>query len=117
MNHLTQRATDIRSTIRNAEALSDELLGALASLKIKMLAFRSHPEVEPHAGQKAFIRLQSAEQHLISAANDLFRTHDELVDAAIKMDVEEPTYIDLTRGSGLSENVTAASVEPVQPVA
>lgn len=99
MEQLNKGVEDIRSNIRNAEALSDELLAALATLKIKMIAFRSHPEVEPHAGQKAFIRLQRAEQSLVDAANDLFRTHDELVNAAVRMDVEHP---DFTKGSGLS---------------
>jgi len=105
MDKFDRGVSEIRSSIRNAEALSDELLGTLATLKLKMISFRSHPDVEPHAGQKAFIRLQRAEQSLVDAANDLFRTHDELVNAAVRMDVEHPDYLEKTGASGLSDDV------------
>ncbi|WP_428028003.1 hypothetical protein [Altererythrobacter sp.] len=100
METLPREVLDIRTGIRNTEALSDELLAAMASLKLKMLSFRSHPDVEPHAAQKAFMRLQRAEQNLVASANDLFRTHDELLDTATRMGIEHP---DFTQPSGLAD--------------
>ncbi len=100
MNILHKGVADIRAEIRNTEALGDELLAAMASLKLKMLSFRSHPDVAPHAGQKAFMLLQRAEQSLVATSNDLFRTHDELVATATKLDLEHP---DFTAASGLGD--------------
>ena len=91
MKNIEQNAHEIRAAIREAEALGDELMSSLASLKLKMLAARSHPEIVPHEGQKAILLLQRAEQKTVAAANDLFRVHDELSDIATKMDFEHPT--------------------------
>jgi hypothetical protein len=44
-------AKDIKSLIRNAEALGDEFIAALAALKIKILASRAHPDIVPHEDQ------------------------------------------------------------------
>lgn len=91
MRNINQNAREIRTAIREAEALGDDLMSALASLKLKLLAARSHPEIVPHEGQKAILLLQRAEQKAVAAANDLFRVHDELSEIATRMDFEHPT--------------------------
>ena len=84
-------AKEIKSLIRNAEALGDEFIAALAALKIKMLSSRAHPDVVPHEGQAALARLANAERQALASSSSLFRVHNELSDIAIRMDVEHPT--------------------------
>ena len=64
--------------MREAEALSDEMLIALSALKGEMLKARQNPEVEVHTGQQALLHLTEAEQLVTRAGNQLFRTHDAL---------------------------------------
>ena len=72
----------IRSEIRDAEAKADESL--LAKLKVMSSILRAR-QVEdipaPHVGQDAIIRIGRAIQSDISSANDIFRSHNALVDA------------------------------------
>lgn len=84
-------AKEIKSLIRNAEALGDEFIAALAALKIKMLNSRAHPHVVPHEGQAALAKLAHAERQALASSSSLFRVHNELSDIAIRMDMEHPT--------------------------
>lgn len=108
MQNITRDATEIRTTIRHAENLMDELMVTLSALRIKILNARSNPVFDPHEGQKALIRLQRAEQQLLEGSSNIFRTHDELSSIAVRMDVEHPT-----KPSGLSpdEVVVTAMVD------
>lgn len=76
----------IRNEIRDAEAKADESL--LAKLKVMSSILRAR-QVEdipaPHVGQDAIIRIGRAIQSDISSANDIFRSHNALVDAKTKI--------------------------------
>lgn len=76
----------IRNEIRDAEAKADESL--LAKLKLMSSILRAR-QVEtipaPHVGQDAIIRIGRAIQSDIGSANDIFRSHNALVDAKIQI--------------------------------
>ncbi|MFN9496852.1 MAG: hypothetical protein ACK57E_00015, partial [Erythrobacteraceae bacterium] len=54
-------AYNLKKLIREAEALADESIIAMARLKQAMLAARQNPEIEIHTGQRALMRLTEAE--------------------------------------------------------
>jgi hypothetical protein len=91
MTRLEQDGHELKTLIRNAEALGDEYMAALAALRMKMLAARSHPDVVPHEGQAALSRLGHAERQAFASSTDLFRVHNALSELAIRMGVEHPT--------------------------
>lgn len=71
-------AHNLKKLIREAEALADESIIAMARLKQAMLAARQNPEVEVHTGQRALVRLTEAESQALSMSTNLLRVHDEL---------------------------------------
>lgn len=71
-------AHNLKKLIREAEALADEAIIAMARLKQAMLAARQNPEVEVHTGQRALMRLTEAESQALSMSTNLLRVHDEL---------------------------------------
>ena len=72
----------IRNQIRAAEAKADESLLAKLDVMSTILRARQVEEVPaPHIGQDAIVRLGRAIQSDISAANDVFRSHNALVEA------------------------------------
>lgn len=71
-------AHQLRKLIREAEAIADESIIAMARLKQAMLAARQNPEVEVHTGQRALMRLTEAESQGLSMSTNLLRVHDEL---------------------------------------
>lgn len=83
-------AKDIKTLVRNAEALGDEFLSSRATLKIKILAARLNPEVVPHDGRTALLRLAQGERDALSSMTNLFRVHNELSALASTYDVEPP---------------------------
>lgn len=110
MNRLEQDGHELKTLIRNAEALGDEYMAALAALKTKILTARSHPDIVPHEGQAALARLSQAERRAFASSTDLFRVHNALSDVAIRMGVEHPTDPLLTSGELLTIG------EPLHPV-
>ena len=95
----------IRDQLRATESISDELLLSSAELMKRMITARRNPDVAPHVGQAALIKLTRAQQHLIDGSSDLFRVHDELNKVGLTVGVmdEEGT----TPTSGLSANEPA----------
>lgn len=72
----------IRKQIRTAEAKADESLLAKLDVMSSILRARQIEDVPaPHVGQEAIIRMGRAIQSDISSANDMFRSHNALVDA------------------------------------
>lgn len=72
----------LRAQIRDAEAKADESLLAKLTVMSSILRARQVEDIPaPHVGQEAVIRLGRAVQSDISAQNDLFRSHNALVDA------------------------------------
>lgn len=72
----------IRNQIRAAEAKADEsLLAKLDVMSAILRARQTEDAPAPHIGQDAIIRLGRAIQSDISSANDVFRSHNALVDA------------------------------------
>ena len=71
-------AHQLKKLIREAEAIADESIIAMARLKQAMLAARQNPEVEIHTGQRALMRLTEAESQAMSMSTNLLRVHDEL---------------------------------------
>lgn len=71
-------AYNLKKLIREAEALADEAIIAMARLKQAMLSARQNPEIEVHTGQRALIRLTEAEAQALSMSTNLLRVHDEL---------------------------------------
>lgn len=81
----------IREQLRATEAIGDDLLFNAFELGKRMLTARRNPDVAPHIGQVALIRLVSAQQSIVAGANDLFRVHDELNKVGIAVGVmDEP---------------------------
>ena len=68
----------LKKLIREAEAIADESIIAMARLKQAMLAARQNPEVEVHTGQRALMRLTEAESHALAMSTNLLRVHSEL---------------------------------------
>lgn len=60
-NRIRADAHNLKKLIREAEALADEALIAMARLKQAMLSARQNPEVEVNTGQRALLRLTEAE--------------------------------------------------------
>mgnify|MGYP003575408650 CR=1 FL=1 len=72
----------LRNQIRDAEAKADESLLATLTVMSAILKARQVEDMPaPHIGQEAVIRLGRAVQSSISTQNDLFRSHNALVDA------------------------------------
>jgi len=71
-------ARAIRKLIREAEAVSDEVMIALARLKQAMVRARQNPEVEVYVGQRALFRLNQADSQALALSTSLLRVHDEL---------------------------------------
>jgi hypothetical protein len=71
-------AQQLKKLIREAEAIADESIIAMARLKQAMLSARQNPEIEVHTGQRALIRLTEAESQAMSMSTNLLRVHDEL---------------------------------------
>lgn len=88
---LEKDGKDIKALIRNAEALGDEYMAALAALRAKILSARAHPDVVPHEGQAALARLGQAERQAFASSTDLFRVHNVLSEISIRMGAEHPT--------------------------
>ncbi len=80
-------AQAIRTQLRHTESLGDELMVNAFELGKRLLAARANPDVAPHIGQKAMIRLVSAQQSMVDACNDLFRVHDELSKVGVETGV------------------------------
>ena len=75
---IRQDALAIRKLIREAEAVSDEVMIACARLKQAMVRVRQSPEVAVDAGQRALLRLNQAEGQALALSTSLLRVHDEL---------------------------------------
>lgn len=71
-------AHQLKKLIREAEALADEAIIAMARLKQAMLTARQNPSVEVHTGQRALVRLTEAEGQALAMSTNLLRVHDEL---------------------------------------
>ena len=81
-NRIVTDARNLKKLIREAEALADEAIIAMARLKQAMLAARQNPMVEVNTGQRALLRLTEAESHALSMSTNLLRVHDELTKVA-----------------------------------
>jgi hypothetical protein len=77
-NRILADAHNLKKLIREAEALADEAIIAMARLKQAMLAARQNPVVEVHTGQRALLRLTEAESQALAMSTNLLRVHDEL---------------------------------------
>ncbi|MCX9146057.1 hypothetical protein [Erythrobacter sp. WG] len=77
-NRILADAHNLKKLIREAEALADEAIIAMARLKQAMLAARQNPEVEVNTGQRALLRLTEAESQALAMSTNLLRVHDEL---------------------------------------
>lgn len=102
---LLRTAVTIRQQIRTTEASGDQMLENSAELMKAMVAARRHSAVDPHLGQHAIMRLAKAQQAIISAQNDIFRVHDELVKIQTVMMPDEDGS---TPPSGLSDADTTS---------
>lgn len=71
-------ALAIRKLIREAEAVSDEVMIACARLKQAMVRARQNPVIAVDAGQRALMRLNQAESQALALSTSLLRVHDEL---------------------------------------
>jgi hypothetical protein len=81
-NRIIADAHNLKKLIREAEALSDEAIIAMARLKQAMLTARQNPMIEVNTGQRALLRLTEAESHALSMSTNLLRVHDELTKVA-----------------------------------
>jgi len=77
-NRILADAYNLKKLLREAEALADEAIIAMARLKQAMLAARQNPAIEVHTGQRALVRLTEAESQALAMSTNLLRVHDEL---------------------------------------
>lgn len=77
-NRIHTDAHNLKKLIREAEALADESIIAMARLKQAMLTARQNPSIEVHTGQRALVRLTEAESQAMAMSSNLLRVHDEL---------------------------------------
>ncbi len=90
-DRIVSDAQNIKKLVREAEAIADESMIALARLKQAMLTARQNPDVEVVDGQRALMRLNQAETQALSVSTSLLRVHEELsAIAKIKMDGANP---------------------------
>jgi hypothetical protein len=82
-NRILADAHKLKKLIREAEALADESIIAMARLKQAMLAARQNPAVEVSIGQRALVRLTEAESQALAMSTNLLRVHDELSKVAV----------------------------------
>lgn len=112
-NRILADAHNLKKLVREAEALADEAIIAMARLKQAMLAARQNPEIEVHTGQRALLRLTEAESLGLSMSTNLLRVHDELSKVArvhAAGDIGTPTTIppsDIAATSAEREQVQA----------
>ncbi len=95
-NRIVTDARNLKKLIREAEALADEAIIAMARLKQAMLSARQNPMVEVNTGQRALLRLTEAESQAVAMSTNLLRVHDELSKVArvhAGPDLGEPTKI------------------------
>jgi hypothetical protein len=95
-NRTATDAHNLKKLIREAEALADESIIAMARLKQAMLTARQNPAVEVNTGQRALVRLTEAESQALAMSTNLLRVHDELSKVArvhAGPDFGEPTTI------------------------
>lgn len=105
---IQQDALHIRKLIREAEAVSDEVLVACARLKQAMVRARQNPQVNVDAGQRALMRLTQAEAQALSLSTSLLRVHDELSKLAREtMGVEDGTGDTVINTAVLDESAPA----------
>ena len=81
-NRIVTDAQNLKKLIREAEALADEAIIAMARLKQAMLSARQNPLVEVSTGQRALLRLTEAESNALSMSTNLLRVHSELTKVA-----------------------------------
>ena len=105
-------AQNIKKLVREAEAIADESMIALARLKQAMLAARQNPDVDVVEGQRALLRLSKAEGQALSLSTSLLRVHEELsAIARVKMDI--PTEDTEIPAAELSLEVARPDVQTV----
>lgn len=95
-NRIVADAHNLKKLIREAEALADESIIAMARLKQAMLSARQNPMVEVNTGQRALLRLTEAEGQALAMSTNLLRVHDELSKVAqvhASGDMGDPTKI------------------------
>ncbi|RNJ62391.1 MAG: hypothetical protein EDM03_13150 [Porphyrobacter sp. IPPAS B-1204] len=104
-NRILADAYNLKKLIREAEALADEAIIAMARLKQAMLAARQNPEIEVHTGQRALLRLTEAESQALSMSTNLLRVHDELSKVA---------RVHAAGDSGVPTKIPEAVLAPVE---
>jgi hypothetical protein len=77
-NRILADAYNLKKLVREAEALADEAIIAMARLKQAMLTARQNPAIEVHTGQRALLRLTEAETQALAMSTNLLRVHSEL---------------------------------------
>lgn len=102
---IKRSAVAIRQHIRLTEASGDKLLEDTADLMKAMVSARRQAAAEPHIGQHAIMRLAKAQQAIISAQNEFFRVHDELVKIQTVMMPDESGS---TQPSGIADDAVAS---------
>lgn len=109
-------ALNLKKLIREAEALSDESMIALARLRQAMLAARQNPAVEVSTGQRALMRLAQAETHAMSLSTSLLRVHDEMSRVAREKMTDDqniPTEVEPSALGFQAEVATERAADPV----
>lgn len=104
-NRILADAHNLKKLIREAEALADEAIIAMARLKQAMLTARQNPAVEVNTGQRALLRLTEAESQALAMSTNLLRVHDELSKVAT---------VHAGPDSGIPTILTASDIEPVE---
>lgn len=109
-------AQQLKKLVREAEAIADESIIAMARLKQAMLAARQNPSVEVHTGQRALMRLTEAESQAMAMSTNLLRVHDELSkvarvhaggDGDLHTHIPPEVMVAKTDGPGVGERVIA----------
>lgn len=108
-------AHNLKKLIREAEALADESIIAMARLKQALLAARQNPEIEVHTGQRALMRLTEAESQALSMSTTLLRVHAELSKVAEVHAGGDTGFPTVVPESALSSGKVAAPTRSAEP--
>ncbi len=99
---------NLKKLIREAEALADESIIAMARLKQALLSARQNPDIEVHTGQRALMRLTEAEGQGLSMSTTLLRVHAELSKVAEVHAAGDPGFPTVVPDKAISATTDAA---------
>lgn len=109
-SHMHADTLAIREQLRATEATSDQLLFDSFELGKRMLTARRNPDVAPHIGQAALMRLTRAQRSILEGQCDIFRVHDEMSKVGVAVGVMDENNTTPAYAGGTSAHADMSEV-------